>query len=194
VVLMREVCQLYKLGIIRFGEFTLSSGKRSTFYINLRELPSYPELFRYIMKKLLDKVDVEPYDAICGIAVGGIPFAAYIAFKYGKPLVYVRKKRKEYGAGDLIVGNVSGKNILLIDDVATTGGSLIYATNVLRKNGAIVNRVALIVLRNKKVIDVLREHGVVLQYLYYAGDIIEVLYREGLIDRKNYERALEELK
>ena len=190
---MREICQLYKLGIIKFGEFTLSSGKKSTFYINLRELPSYPELFRCIMEKLLGKIDVKPYDAICGIATGGIPFAAYIAFKYKKPLIYVRKKRKEYGAEDLIVGKASGKHVLVVDDVATTGRSLIHAINVLRENGALVDKVAVIVLRNKKAIDDLNKLSVKLQYLYYAGELIEVLYREGLIGKKNYELALEEL-
>jgi len=190
---MREICQLYKLGIIKFGEFTLSSGKKSTFYINLRELPSYPELFRCIMEKLLGKIDVKPYDAICGIATGGIPFAAYIAFKYKKPLIYVRKKRKEYGAEDLIVGKASGKHVLVVDDVATTGRSLIHAINVLRENGALVDKVAVIVLRNKKTIDDLNKLNVKLQYLYYAGELIEVLYREGLIGKKNYELALEEL-
>ena len=190
---MREICQLYKLGIIKFGEFTLSSGKKSTFYINLRELPSYPELFRCIMEKLLGKIDVKPYDAICGIATGGIPFAAYIAFKYKKPLIYVRKKRKEYGAEDLIVGKASGKHVLVVDDVATTGRSLIHAINVLRENGALVDKVAVIVLRNKKAIDDLNKLSVKLQYLYYAGELIEVLYREGLIGKKNYKLALEEL-
>ncbi|MEX0568312.1 MAG: orotate phosphoribosyltransferase [Candidatus Njordarchaeota archaeon] len=185
--------RLYELGMIKFGDFKLSSGKKSSFYINLRELPSYPDLFHDIMNIVLEKIREISFDVICGIATGGIPFASYLAFSLKKPLVYVRKSPKNHGLKDMIVGRVNKRRVLLIDDVATTGGSLIRAINILRASGANIDSTYVIVLRSDRAIDLLKTQSVNLLYLYHARDIFSVLKNIGLIDNSQYKVLLQEI-
>ncbi len=190
---MDEILLMYKLGIIRFGEFTLSSGTKSSFYINMRELPSYPVLFGSIMEKAISKIDPESFDVVCGVATGGIPIAAYLAFSLNKPLGYVRSSRKNHGLEELVVGRVREKRILIVDDVATTGDSLIRSIVALRNAGATVNNALVIVLRNKFVIKRLNNIGVTLHFVYNALDLVTHLHRVGAISNETYAYVVDEI-
>jgi len=191
---MDEVLELYRLGLIRFGEFKLSSGKKSTFYINLRDLPSFPDLFEKIMNMAIEKIDPTSFDFVCGIATGGIPLAAYIAFKLRMPFGYVRIEKKTHGIEGYVAGRTEGRRILLVDDVTTTGASLLRSTNILEPSGGKLSCILVIVVRNLNVVDLFKKRGVRFAYLYYAGDIIDYLFNQGLITKNMYDVATSELK
>jgi len=191
---MDEVLELYRLGLIRFGEFKLSSGKKSTFYINLRDLPSFPDLFEKIMNIAIEKIDPTSFDFVCGIATGGIPLAAYIAFKLRMPFGYVRIEKKTHGIEGYVAGRTEGRRILLVDDVTTTGASLLRSTNILEPSGGKLSCILVIVVRNLNVVDLFKKRGVRFAYLYYAGDIIDYLFNQGLITKNMYDVATSELK
>lgn len=188
------IIELYDKEMIRFGDFTLSSGRRSCVYVNLKILPSYPQLFRKITEMFINACLTElNFDVVCGIATGGIPLASFISFLLQKPLAYVRKERKEYGVKDLVVGMVNGRRVLVVDDVATTGDSLSRAIEYLREDGGIVTDAAVIVMRNNTPLDTLRGLGVRLRYLFTGREILEVLLKRKRINAELFNRAINEL-
>ena len=92
---------LYKNNIIKFGNFTLASGKNSPYYIDLRLVPSYPHQFRKMIKNLQNLIDkqtgLENFDALVSVPTGGLVIASALAIETVKPLINVRNKSKEYG-------------------------------------------------------------------------------------------------
>ena len=187
---LRElVLEMHRRGIIKFGEFTLTSGKKSPYYLDLRLLPSYPRLYKRVMTmaySILEKLD---FDVVVGVATAGIIHASYLGCIMEKPIAYVRKKPKEHGTRRLIEGRVEGLKALIVDDVATTGGSLERAVNAVRQEGGIVEYAFVIVDRREGARERLEKQGVKLYSLLDAQKIIEILYEEKAIDEQTFSRV-----
>ena len=97
-----EVCKiLNKIGALNFGVFKLTSGKTSPYYIDLRIVPSFPDLFHKVcnlyIKFIRNEIGIKKFDRIAGIPVGGIPFASLIAYNLNKPFLYTRKNLRVHG-------------------------------------------------------------------------------------------------
>ncbi|ABL87684.1 orotate phosphoribosyltransferase [Pyrobaculum islandicum DSM 4184] len=128
-----------ELGVVKFGIFRLSSGLESPFYIDLRNVLGEPELLRWVIEQYREILLRLKFDIIVGVATGGIPYASILGYTLGKPISYVRPEAKEHGTGRLIEGaEVSGREVVVIDDVLTTGKSIIGAINAIRSAGGIV--------------------------------------------------------
>jgi orotate phosphoribosyltransferase len=123
------------------GQFTLRSGKTSTFYWDKYRFESDPELLGAItdeMKKLLP----DSYDGLAGLEMGGIPLATELSRKTGKPCLYVRKKAKEYGTCNLVEGGFKqGQRIVVVEDVITTAGQVCTSVKQMRELGLVVEHV-----------------------------------------------------
>ncbi len=184
------VREFLRVGIIRFGDFRLSSGSESPYYIDMRRLYSYPELAYKVVKELISRIDCE-YDAVVGIATAGIPLAAYIGFMKTIPMGYVRIIRKEYGLESKIEGVLEGKKVLIVDDVATTGMSLASGVETLRSLGSKVVAAASIIDREQGAEDLLRSKGLRLYSLIKVTDMFRELFEEKLIGEKNYLKVIE---
>ena len=91
------ILQLYDMGAIKFGKFTLKSGLSSPFYIDLRETVSFPLLLKEIAEALWSKIAHLQYDRICGVPYTAIPFASTLSILHEKPMVMRRKEAKEHG-------------------------------------------------------------------------------------------------
>ncbi|MAH05189.1 MAG: orotate phosphoribosyltransferase [Alphaproteobacteria bacterium] len=122
--------------------FTLTSGKRSPVYIDCRRLISFPAERKQLMDDaaamLLEVTKDKPLDYLAGGETAGIPYAAFIAERMEKPMLYVRKKPKGFGRMAQIEGSMDddGKNVALIEDLQTDGGSKKLFVDVLREAGA----------------------------------------------------------
>ena len=103
---------------IRFGDFTLASGRKSRFYIDIKKAITQPAILKKIASEVLMKNP--PFDAVAGVAVGGVPLAVAVSLESGKPYVVIRKEQKAHGLASLIIGEVSGKRVLLVEDVTTS--------------------------------------------------------------------------
>ncbi|RLF20816.1 MAG: orotate phosphoribosyltransferase [Thermoprotei archaeon] len=190
----KVIIALYKANCIRIGRFKLTSGMISPIYIDLRALPSYPEIFRLIVKASKDVISNMNFDIVCGIATGGIPLATALAYEMKKPMIYIRKEAKGHGTQRLIEGDFrKGASVILVDDVATTGGTLIRAIKALKKEGLAVENAFVIVDREQGAREKLMREGVRLHYLVTLKEIVAYLNEKSLISREDYLKIMEYL-
>lgn len=118
--------------------FTYASGMKSPIYTDFRLTISYPNLREMIAKDMAAMIEKTYPEAtiIGGVATAGIPHAAWIAEEMNLPMIYVRPKPKDHGKGKQIEGRFSDKDkIVLIDDLVTTGGSVLNAVKATKKDG-----------------------------------------------------------
>lgn len=185
---------LHKNGIIKFGDFILASGKKSPYYVDLRLVPSHPHQFRRMIKHLQnlisEQVGFDNFDAVASVPTGGLVIASSLAFELVKPLVYVRSQAKEHGTGKMVEGLVSnGMRILVVDDVATTGGSAINGIRELKKAGAEISDAYVIVDRLEGAKEELKKEGVTLHRLLDVFEIAKILHEQKLIDDSVLEKV-----
>lgn len=181
------VVEMYRHGLVLFGEFKLTSGRISPYYIDLRKLPSYPSLYRRVMELVLDSLKEIEYDVVAGVETAGLIHASYLSCLTGKPMAYIRKKPKQHGTQSLVEGVVEGKKVLLVDDVATTGGTLEHGVKALRQCGGVVSHAYVIVNRCEGARQRLASYGVELRWLLSVTDIVSELKVMGLLDYKAIE-------
>ncbi|HXW01749.1 MAG TPA: orotate phosphoribosyltransferase [Candidatus Nitrosotenuis sp.] len=179
---------LHQNGIIKFGDFTLSSGKKSSYYVDLRLVPSYPHQYRrmikYLQNLISEQIGFDNFDAIASVPTGGLVIASSLAFEILKPLIYVRSEAKAHGTGRLVEGVIkSGMRVLVVDDVATTGGSVINGIKALREAGAKISDVYVIVNRLEGADDALKKEGVTLHYLLDILEVAKILHDYNLIEK-----------
>ncbi len=137
---------------IKFGEFTLASGKKSKYYIDIKKASTNPRILKMIGKKISEimKLHFINADYIAGVALGGVPIAVAVSLETDLPLIIIRKETKEYGTKGQIIGeHVQGKSILLVEDVTTTGSSVLNAIKLLRTAGLVVQNVITVVDREE---------------------------------------------
>jgi len=178
---------LFENKIIQFGDFTLASGKKSSYYVDLRLVPSYPHQFRKMVKHLqneiIDKIGLENFDSIVSVPTGGLVIASALAIETVKPLIYVRSKPKDYGTTKSVEGKIhDGLKVVMVDDVATTGGSVINAIKSLKESKIKVEDAFVIVNRLEGADEALNEEGVKLHSLTNVMQITKVLHEQNLVE------------
>jgi len=155
---------------IEFGEFTLASGKKSRYYIDVKSAVTNPDLLLAIAS-VIEKTHT--FDVVAGVAVGGVPLAVATAMVAKRPYAIIRAAEKGHGKKDVIIGNVKNGNVLLVEDVTTSGGSAIYGINALRDAGARADRVVTVVDREQGAKELLKKQGVSLFSLVKVSEILK---------------------
>lgn len=151
-------------GLIKWGEFTLSSGLNSDFYVDLRSLSSHPELF-YEVSYELSKL-VKNRNLVLGIESASISLATSVGFILNRPFGYVRKTHKEHGSKRIVEGiEPSRKKITLVEDVITTGNSVLKAIENAEKDGYVINQVIAVVERSSEIRKKLNEKHIAFESL-----------------------------
>ncbi|KQC04028.1 MAG: orotate phosphoribosyltransferase [Methanoculleus sp. SDB] len=162
---------LVDFGAIEFGEFTLASGARSRYYIDIKTAATRPELLGPIGEEIAAN---NAFDVVAGVAVGAVPIAVATSLASRKPYAIIRQQEKGHGKSGAVIGNVSGKNVLLVEDVTTSGGSVIYGVEKLREAGATVQNVVTVVDREQGAADALKRIGIELRPLVRASEILSI--------------------
>lgn len=144
-------------GAVRHGDFLLASGKRSKVYVDIKSALTDPGVLSAIALEIAGRGG---FEAVAGVPVGGIPIAVAVSLASGKPYAIVRSGEKKHGTGGRIIGEVAGRSTLLVEDVTTTGGSVLSAVRLLREAGARVNTVATVVDREEGAAGALAAEGV----------------------------------
>ena len=143
--------ELLSAGCIKFGEFTLKSGLKSPIYIDLRRIITHPKLLEQIGAAYLPLLKDLKFDRIAGLPYAAIPIATAISLAGNYPMIYPRKEVKTYGTKAEIEGKYhAGETVVVIDDLATTGGSKFEAIEKLTGAGLVVKDVVVLVDRQSK--------------------------------------------
>jgi len=180
---------LHQNDIIKFGDFTLSSGKKSSYYIDLRLVASFPHIFRKMTKNLQklvsEKTGLDNFDSLVSVPTGGLVIGSALAIETVKPLIYVRDKPKDYGTTKSIEGKIfSGMKVVLIDDVITTGNSVINAIKQLKDAGLSISDVYVIINRLEGANNALELEEVNLYQLTDVLEITTILFQEKLVSKE----------
>ncbi len=181
------IIALFEAGCVKFGNFTLASGKASPIYIDLRRLVSYPSLFSRVAQAYADKAAQLSFDLISGVPYAALPISAVVALMLGKGLIYPRKEPKTHGTGQTIEGVFSdGQTILLLEDVITSGGSIITAVETLHLAELRLHDVIVLVERPQGGRESLAELGIELHAILNLKQILNTLKNRQLISYETF--------
>lgn len=154
------------------GDFVLSSGKRSRYYLDKWRFETEPALLREIAKALSALLPDPTPDLLAGVELGGVPLAAALALETGRPYLIVRRKAKEYGTAKAVEGVFQpGQGVVLVEDVLTTAGQAIDAAKRLADLGLRVERVIYVIDRGEGAEANLRAAGFEPAALFHTADL-----------------------
>jgi orotate phosphoribosyltransferase len=155
---------------VRFGEFELSHGGTSEYYVDKYRFETDPRALETVAAAFADRVGDT---TLAGVALGAVPLVTATGIATGNPYVIVRKQTKEYGTANRVEGTLpEDEPVIVLEDVATTGKSALSAVEALREAGATVDRVLVVVDREEGAAELLAEHGVTLESLVTASDLL----------------------
>lgn len=181
--------ECYKLGIIKFGRFTLKSGIESPFYVDLRPLASDPKILKDLAKYLLEMLPLDNFDLICGVPYAALPMATAMSLESYIPLIMKRKEAKSHGTKKLIEGIFSkGQNCLLVEDVITSGKSLLETIPEIENEGISVSDIVVVLDRQQGGKEMLQSKGYNVHTLFTISEVCEILKDEGLLMDEEVER------
>ena len=156
------------------GHFVLASGKESDYYVNMKKAITNPEILKTIAELISEKIEGEDIDKIAGPALGAVPIVVASSLNTEIPLLMIRKERKGYGTSKQIEGELNaGDNVIVVEDVTTTGGSLLKAIKVIKDNGGIVKRAFVVVDREEGAIDAFKNEGIKLEPLISVSEFFK---------------------
>ncbi len=167
--MVKEIAQLLKdHGALLHGDFVLASGARSSYYLDVKTAMTDPVLLRALAEKITSAAD---FEVVAGVAVGGVPIAVATSLAAGRPYAIIRSEKKDHGTSGLVIGKVTGRRVLLVEDVTTSGGSALYGVKALRDSGAKVDTVVTVVDRQQGAEELLRKEKIRLVALATANEI-----------------------
>lgn len=168
------IAALKACGAIRYGDFTLASGKKSKYYIDIKKASTDPKTLKLIARQAAFRIKQMDVNIIAGVELGGVPLATAVSMETELPLLIVRKAVKDYGTKSRFVGDIRPEDrLVMLEDVTTSGGSVRNAIEVVRETGANVKYVISVVDREEGAIKNLKEAGTELVPLVSASDLLK---------------------
>lgn len=166
------VALLLETGALKFGNFILTSGAKSPYYVDVKLAATKPAALRELARGLAPFA--AGHDLLAGMELGAVPLTTAVALETGLPYVILRKKPREHGTGQRIEGaHEAGQRVLLVEDVATTGKTMVESIALLRAAGLVVERAACVVDREQGGVQAMRDQGVELQSLVKAAELLK---------------------
>lgn len=168
----------HPFGIVKFGNFILKSGMESPFYIDLRPLSSSPQLLKTLSTNLLRLLDDVHFDLICGVPYAALPMGTTMSLESGLPLIIKRKENKGYGTKKMLEGIFEkGQNCLLVEDVITSGQSLIETIEEVEREGLVITDIVVVLDRQQGGKEKLEAKGYRVHTLFTINEVIDTLHK-----------------
>lgn len=181
--------ECYKLGIIKFGRFTLKSGIESPFYVDLRPLSSDPKILKHLANYLLEMLPLDNFDLICGVPYAAMPMATAMSLESYIPLIMKRKEAKKHGTQKLIEGIFKkGQNCLLVEDVITSGSSLLETIPEIENEGITVSDIIVVLDRQQGGKEILEKKGFRVHTLFTITEVCKMLREEEHLSEEEVDR------
>ena len=176
-------------GVLRFGDFTLKSGISSPIYIDLRRLIGFPELLVRVGNAFSQVLRSLQFDHLAALPYAGLPIGTAVSLAGDWSMVYPRKETKSYGTHAEVEGVfTAGQRVVLIDDLATTGGSKFEAIEKLNAVGLTVKDVVVLIDRESGASEDLSKSGYQLHAIFTLTELIQDWHAEGLITQDQVEK------
>lgn len=170
------VVQLQAIGAIKRGRFQLKSGQISPLYVDLRTLIGYPALLRKMAELLFSLTEGLSFDLLCGVPYSALPMATVISTEHDMPMCIKRKEKKSYGTAKSIEGVYEqGDRVLIIEDVVTSGSSIVETAQELREAGLEVSDAVVFLDRGQNSRERLREVGIELRAAATLAELFDIL-------------------
>jgi uridine monophosphate synthetase len=180
--------ELLSAGCIKFGDFTLKSGLKSPIYIDLRCIISYPKLLQKIAEAYLPILRPLSFDRLAGLPYAAIPIATAVSLQGSYPMIYPRKEVKTYGTKAEIEGEFhAGETALVIDDLATTGGSKFEAIDKLTAVGLVVKDIVVLVDRQSGAKESLEQAGYSMHAVLTITQLLNYWESTGKVEKNKIE-------
>lgn len=156
---------------IEFGDFILASGAISRYYIDIKTAMTNPALLKRVGSEFTERGS---FDVVAGVVVGGVPLAVATGLAANKEYAIIRQAARDHGKTGVIIGDVKGRKVLLVEDVTTSGGSALYGVEMLRAEGATVTAVMTVVDREQGAVEALAAVGVRLIPLVRVSELLHL--------------------
>ena len=159
--------------VVKYGKFTLSSGRESSYYVDMKRAITDPTILIKIAEIISEKISEQKIDKVAGPALGAIPIVTAVSIESAIPMLMIRKAKKDYGTSELIEGDLVNDDVVVVlEDVTTTGNSLIKAIKAVSSNGGLVKRAFVVVDREEGAIENLKKEGIELEPLVTVKDFM----------------------
>jgi len=153
------------------GEFTLRSGRKSNYYLDKYRFETQPDVLAALGKLFAEYV-TDKTDRIAGAELGAVPLAAAAGMASGKPIVFIRNQKKDYGTAKQVEGVLNpGETVLIVEDVLTTGGQVLEAAKTLQDLGAKVEKIVAVIDRLEGARDNIEKAGFTFESLFTTKDL-----------------------
>lgn len=192
-MLPKIIEELFEMGSLKVGEFTLKSGQQSPIYVDLRPIISRPILLREMSEAIWAAHRI-PADFICGVPYTALPMATCISLAHQIPMVMRRKEAKDYGTKKMVEGLFQpGQSCIIIEDVVTTGTSILETIKDLEATGLRVVEVLSFLDREQGGRENLEKAGYTFHAAVTLTQVAEHLFKAELID-ENFKQAILDLR
>lgn len=177
--------ELYRIGVIKLGQFTLKSGQTSSVYVDLRRIISFPTILRSVADLMLESVKNASFDLICGIPYTALPIATSMSLSSHIPMVMRRKEKKDYGTKQMIEGVFQPQQTcLLVEDVITTGGSVLETAKDIQEAGLQIHDVVVLIDREQGGRDNLLAKNFRVHAVMTLSDIFRELLQTNIVSHE----------
>lgn len=181
---------LLRAHCVRFGQFKLKSGLISPIYLDLRQLVSHPDVLAEVAAAYLPVLHGLSFDRLAGLPYAALPIATAISLQSGKAMIYPRKEAKDYGTQALIEGEYqAGEQVVIIDDLATTGGSKFEVIEKLNAAGLKVQDVVVLIDRQSGAREALAAAGYALHAVLKLTDLLDYWESTARIPQEQIDAA-----
>jgi orotate phosphoribosyltransferase len=165
--LIERICEA---AVLR-GDFTLRSGRKSSYYIDKYLFETQPDILRALGEKFATHVTPD-IDRLAGAELGGIPLVSAAAMACGKPTILIRNQKKDYGTAKQLEGKIQqGDRVLIVEDVATTGGQVLEAAKTLEAAGAKIVKIVAVIDRQEGARENIEGAGYAFASLFTKADL-----------------------
>jgi uridine monophosphate synthetase len=176
------VTQLFELGSVQFGDFTMASGLQSPIYIDLRRLIARPTLLNLVAQSYIELLDGLAFDYLAAVPYGALAIGTAVSLAMNRPLIFPRKEAKSHGTGRTIEGLYSaGDKVVIIEDLVTKGGSALKAIGVLESANLVVSDVVVLIDREQGGRETINSRGYHLHAVLALSEILNLLQELGHI-------------